>query len=85
MCVHVYMHGTPPHTHSHPNPHPPIHHPPGEHPQNQLKFDNPWTNQDILILFEDLKFVKNFPQMGGCIVFMGWWVDGWDQVKTLKI
>ena len=29
MCVHVCMHGTPPHTHTHPHPHPPICHPPG--------------------------------------------------------
>ena len=30
-------------------------------------------NQDILILFEDLKSVETPPPMGGCMV---WWVDG---------
>ena len=36
MHVHVCVHGTPPtHTHAHPNPHPPICHPPGVDPQNQ--------------------------------------------------
>ena len=36
--------------------------------------------------FEDLKSVETSPPMGGCIFW--WvvgWVDGWDQVKTLKI
>ena len=85
-CMCVYAWDTPPHNHTHLHPHPPVHHPPGGHPQNQLKFDNTWTNQDISILFEDLKSVKNFPPMGGCMVW--WvvgWVDGWGQVKTLKI
>ena len=31
-------------------------------------------NQDILILFEDLKSVETPPPMGGCMV---WWVGGW--------
>ena len=31
-------------------------------------------NQDILILFEDLKSVETLPPMGGCMV---WWVGGW--------
>ena len=30
-------------------------------------------NQDILILFEDLKAVETPPPMGGCMV---WWVGG---------
>ena len=30
--------------------------------------------------------MKNSPPMGGCIVWwVGGWVDGWGQVKTLKI
>ena len=36
-----------------------------------------WVNgwdQDISILFEDLKSLKNSPPMGGCMV---WWVGGW--------
>ena len=37
-------------------------------------FDNTWTNQDISILFKDLKSVKNFLPMGVCIVR---WVGGW--------
>ena len=31
-------------------------------------------NQDILILFEDLKSVETLPPIGGCMV---WWMDGW--------
>ena len=31
-------------------------------------------NQDISILFEDLKYVKTPPPMGGCMVL---WVGGW--------
>ena len=81
MCMHVCMcvcmracirH--PPHIHTHLHPHPPIHHPPrGVDPRNHLKFDNTSTYQDISILFEDLKSVKNSPSMGGCVV---WWVGG---------
>ena len=60
--------------------------PQGGGPQNHLKFDNTSTDQDISIPFEDLKSVKNSPPMGGCVVW--WvvgWVDGWGQVKSLKI
>ena len=61
------MHGTPPHT---PIPTPtPIHNPQGGGPRNHLKFDNTSTYQDISILFEDLKSVKNSPPMGGCVVW----------------
>ena len=77
VCMHVCacMHLTPPHT---PMPilisiHPSAT-PPGGGPRNHLKFDNTSTYQDILILFEDLKSVKNSPPMGGCVV---WWVGGW--------
>ena len=45
--------------------------PRGVDPRNHLKFDNTSTDQDISILFEDLKSVKNSPPMGGCVV---WWV-----------
>ena len=32
-------------------------------------------NQDISILFEDLKYVKTSPTMGGCMVlWVGWWM-----------
>ena len=71
-----------------PTPTPSTHLPPlrGVDPRNHLKFDNTSTYQDISILFEDLKSVKNSPPMGGCVV---WWVvglvDGWGQVKSLKI
>ena len=78
MCVHAcaYVHAwDTPHT---PIPTPiPIHPsttPQGVDPQNYLKFDNTSTYQDISILFEDLKSVKNSPPMGGCVV---WWVGGW--------
>ena len=80
MCVHVkyvhaYVHGTPP-THPYPPPPPSTNLPPprGVDPQNHLKFDNTSTYQDISIPFEDLKSVKNYPPMGGCVV---WWVGGW--------
>ena len=61
-------------------PPPPSTHPPTPQwgdPQNQLKFNSTWTNQDISILFEDLKSVKTSPPMGGCIMsWMGGWVGG---------
>ena len=73
-CVHACVHAwdTLTHTHAHPHPHPPP--PRGVDPRNHLKFDNTSTYQDISIPFEDLKFVKNSPPMGGCVV---WWVAGW--------
>ena len=88
MCMHVhaYVHQTPPNTPmTNPTPKYPSATPQGVDPQNQQKCDNTSTNQDISILFEDLKSVKNSIPMGGCMV---WWlggcVDGWGQVKTLK-
>ena len=90
VCMRACMHGTPPHT---PIPTPtPIHPsatPRGVDPRNYFQFDNTSTYQDISIPFEDLKSVKNSPPMGGCLVW--WvggcfgWVDGWGQVKSLKI
>ena len=78
VCVHACacMHAwdTPPHTHTHPHPIHPSATPPGVDPRNHLKFDNTSTYQDISILFEDLKSVKNSPPMSGCVV---WWVGGW--------
>ena len=80
MCVHACAcicacMGHPLHIHAHPHPHPPICHPPrGVDLRNHSKFDNTSTYQDISILFEDLKSVKNSPPMGGCVV---WWVGGW--------
>ena len=87
-CVHAW--DTLTHTHAHPDPHPPICHPPmGVDPRNHLKFDNTSTYQDISIPFEDLKSVKNSPPHGWvCGLVGGWvvgWVDGWGQVKSLKI
>ena len=54
-CMHMYAYMG----HSiHPHPHKPTHPPPkGVTPPNQLKHYNTWTNQDFLILFEDLKSV----------------------------
>ena len=82
MCVHacvcVCMHACMRHLSTHPcQPPPPSTHPPapqGVDPRNHLKFDNTSTYQDISILFEDLKSVKNSPPMGGCVI---WWVGGW--------
>ena len=70
-CVCMCVGGTPspPPTHIHPPPHPP-----GGDPRNQSKFNSTWTNEDISILFEDLKSVETSPPKGGCIV---WWVGGW--------
>ena len=87
MRVHACMHETSP-THPYQPPPPSTHLPPlrGVDPRNHLKFDNTSTYQDISIPFEDLKSVKNSPRMGGCVVW--WvvgWVDGWGQVKSLKI
>ena len=83
-CMHMRVHmcgGTlsPPPTSTHPPP-------PRGGPWNQSKFNSTWTNRDISILFEDLKSVENSPPMGGCIIsWVGGWVDGWGQVKSLKI
>ena len=75
MHVHVCMHGTAP-TYPYPPPSPSTYLPPprGVYPQNHLKFNNTSTYQDISILFEDLKSVKNSPSTGGCVV---WWMGGW--------
>ena len=70
--VHVWLGGATSHHVS-----TPIHPPPTPQegdPRNQSKFNSTWTNQDISILFKDLKSVETSPPMGGCIV---WWVDGW--------
>ena len=63
-------------TDSYPPPPPCTHLPPsqGVDPRNHLKFNNTSTYQDISIPFEDLKSVKNFPPICGCVV---WWVGGW--------
>ena len=86
MCVRACMGHSP--THPCPSPTRSTHLPPpqGVDLRNHLKFDNTSTYQDISIPFEDLKSVKNSPPMGGCVVW--WvvgWVDGWGQVKSLKI
>ena len=86
VCTCTCM-GHPP-THPYLPPPPSTHLPPprGVDPRNHLKFDNTSTYQDISIPFEDLKSVKNSPPMGGCVVWwVGGWVDGWGQVKSLKI
>ena len=85
MCVHVHVGGV--HPLITPHPHPPTPWPPRGDPWNHSKFNSTWTNQDISILFEDLKSVETPPPIGGCII---WWVGGWvgwwvGQVKSLKI
>ena len=81
MCMCMCVGGTlsPPPTHIHPPP--PLRGTP-RISQNSIAR----TNQDISIPFEDLKSVETYPPMGGCIIWwVGGWVDGWGQVKTLKI
>ena len=74
VCACVHAQDIPTHTHTHPTSIHPSATPWGVDPWNHLKFDNTSTYQDISILFEDLKSVKNSPPMGGCVV---WWVGGW--------
>ena len=82
-CVHICAWDTP-YTPIH-TPTPFTHLPPPRGPKNRSKFNNTWSNQDISILFEDLKSVENSPPIGGCMIWWkGGWVDGWDQVKSLK-
>ena len=72
ICVYACVHRTPPTL-----PYPPTSThlpPPSGDPFNWSKFNNTWTNQDISILFEDLKSVENSPPMGGCMI---WWAGGW--------
>ena len=91
-CVHVHAcacrWGAPSH-----HPRPQITQPPTPQrgdPQNHSKFNSTWTNQDISILFEDLKSVETPPPMGGCIIWwvggwVGWWVGSGQITKNLKI
>ena len=60
MCMHACIHGTPPYTHT--------------HPRISKNLITLGTNQDISILFGDLKSVKNSPPISGCMV---WWVGGY--------
>ena len=71
MCMCLCMEYPPTHLYPSPSTHLPL--PQGVDPQNNLKFDNTSTYQDISIPFEDLKSVKNSPPIGGCVV---WWVGG---------
>ena len=50
-------------------------HPLGRGGPKSVKMHKIWTNRDILILFEDLKFVETPPPMGGA--WVGGWVSGW--------
>ena len=74
MCACMHAWDTSTHTHTHPHPIHPSATPRGVDPRNHLKFHNTSTYQDISIPFEDLKSVKNFPPMGGSVI---WWVVGW--------
>ena len=85
-CMRACMRHPPTHPHQLPTPSTHLPPPQGGGPLESLKFDNTSTYQDISIPFKDLKSVKNSPPMGGCVVW--WvvgWVDGWGQVKSLKI
>ena len=70
VCMCMCIGGTlsPPPTHIHQPP------PPRGDPRNQSKFNSTLNNQDISILFENLKSVETFLPMGWCMV---WWVGGW--------
>ena len=87
VCMHVHVHMGGVHPLTTPHPHPPTPSPlRGGDSRNHSKFNSTWTNRDISILFEDLKSVETPPPMGGCIIWcVGGWVDGWGQVKSLKI
>ena len=89
-CAYVCMRACMGHPPTYPYPSPPLStHPPsprGVDPRNHLKFNNTSTYQDISILFEDLKSVKNSPPMSGCVVWwVGWWVGSGQITKNLKI
>ena len=89
VCTCVYMRACMGHPPTHPYlPSPPSTHlppPRGVDPQNHLKFDNTSTYQDISIPFEDLKFVKNSPRMGGWVDgWVGWWVGSGQITKNFK-
>ena len=65
-----------------PSHHPPPPHPPEGDPQNHSKFNSTWTNQDISILFEDLKCVET-PQTHGWVYnLVGGWVGWWVGVRS---
>ena len=82
MCMCTCMGHPPTHPYLPPPPSTHLTPPQGVDPRNHLKFNNTSTYQDISIPFEDLKSVKNSPPMGGWVVG---WVDGWGQVKSVKI
>ena len=84
-CMHVRVHMCGGHPLTTPHLHPPTPPTPRGDPRNQSKFNSTWTNRDISIPFEDLKSVETSPPMSGCMVWwVGGWVDGWGQVKSLK-
>ena len=68
--VHAGGHGAPPHTHN------PIDPPPTTKGRGPLKIseNSIRTNQDISILFEDLKSVETLQPMDA---YMVWWIGGW--------
>ena len=68
VCAHTCacVCGAPSHHRPSPSTHSPI--PQRGDPQNQSKFNSTWTDQDISILFKDLKSVETSPPMGGCMV-----------------
>ena len=82
-CMHVHVHVCGAHPLTTPHLHPPTPSPPqGGSPritQNSIALE---LIKIFQFRFEDLKSVETSPPMGWCMV---WWVDGWDQVKTLKI
>ena len=70
-----------------PPPYTPIHPTAMGEPPESVKFNSTWTNWDISILSEDLKSVET-PHPLVDVWFCRWvgqWVNGWGQVKSLKI
>ena len=78
--VHAHVWGAPSH---HPPPHPPSPDPLGG-PWYQSKFNSTWTNQDVSIVWR-FEICGDLTTHGRVYSLVGGWVDGWGQVKSLKI
>ena len=87
MCMHACMHAwDTPHTPI-PTPTPSTHPPPpqGVDPQNHLKFDNTSNLSRYFNSVGRFEICEEFPTHWWVYDLVGGWVDGWGQVKSLKI